>query len=72
MTPKANHRSIVWLTVTEAARHASVSKKTVKRWILSGALLAVRLPSPKGKGHLRVRLNDLEALLARGSLSGAF
>jgi hypothetical protein len=31
-------------------------------------LPATRLPSPKGKGHLRVRLGDLEALLARGTL----
>ena len=59
---------VVWLTIAQAAARASVSTRTVKRWITSGLLPAVRLPSPKGKGHLRVRLNDLEALLARGTL----
>jgi hypothetical protein len=43
----------------------------VKRWIASGDLPAIRLPSPKGRGHLRVRLNDLEALLARGIVGRA-
>lgn len=54
------------LTVGEAAERASVSTRTVKRWIASGHLPADRLPSPKGKGHLRVRAGDVEALLARG------
>ena len=54
------------LSVGEAAERASVSTRTVKRWIASGHLPAARLPSPKGKGHLRVRAGDVEALLARG------
>ena len=29
-------------------------------------LPAMRLPSPKGRGHLRIRLSDLEVLMARG------
>jgi len=69
MKSELNSQSIAWLSIAEAAARASVSTRTVKRWIVSGALHAVRLPSPKGKGHLRVRLNDLEALLARGTLS---
>jgi excisionase family DNA binding protein len=63
--------SIIWLSILQAATRASVSTKTVKRWIASGDLPAIRLPSPKGRGHLRVRLNDLEALLARGILGRA-
>jgi excisionase family DNA binding protein len=54
--------------VATAARRAGVSTRTLKRWIKSGALPASRLPSPKGKGHLRIRLGDLEALIARGLL----
>lgn len=54
------------LTVRQAADRASVSARTVKRWIACGLLPAQRLPSPKGKGHLRVRAGDVEALLARG------
>lgn len=58
-----------WLSVREAAERAGVSTKTVKRWIQRGLLPATRLPSPGGKGHLRMRLGDLEALLARGALN---
>ncbi len=58
-----------WLSVAEAAARAGVSTRTIKRWIKGQLLSASRLPSPQGKGHLRSRLNDLEALLARGVLS---
>ena len=68
MKPRLPTPPIILLSVAEVAARASVSTRTVKRWITSGLLPAVRLPSPKGKGHLRVRLNDLEALLARGTL----
>ncbi len=60
---------VKWLSVKEAALRAGVSSRTIKRWIKNKLLPASRLPSPKGKGHLRVRLNDLEALLAHGTLS---
>lgn len=59
----------VRLSIAKAAERAGVSDRTVKRWIAAGRLEATRLPSPKGRGHLRVRLGDLEALLAQGTLS---
>jgi excisionase family DNA binding protein len=56
------------LSVAKAAARADVSSRTIKRWIAANLLPATRLPSPRGKGHLRIRLGDLEALLARGTL----
>jgi excisionase family DNA binding protein len=56
----------VYVSVRAGAGRAGVSTRTIKRWIVAGLLPAYRLPSPKGRGHLRIRLNDLEALLARG------
>jgi Helix-turn-helix domain len=58
----------VWLSIRRAADRAGVCPRTVKRWIKGGLLPATRLPSPKGRGHLRIRLGDLEAVLARGVL----
>ena len=57
-----------WLSVAKTAGRAGVHPRTVKRWIWSSDLPATRMPSAKGKGHLRIRLGDLEALLARGML----
>lgn len=57
------------LSIAQAADRAGVCSRTVKRWITAGILPAARLPSPGGRGHLRVRLGDVEGLLARGSLS---
>jgi len=57
-----------WLSVRRAAERAGVSTRTIKRWIEKLYLSAARTPSPKGKGHLRIRVGDLEALLARGTL----
>lgn len=57
------------LSIAKAAKRAGVCSRTVKRWIAAGLLAATRLPSPGGRGHLRVRLGDLEALLAHGTLS---
>ncbi|HWI25857.1 MAG TPA: helix-turn-helix domain-containing protein [Stellaceae bacterium] len=56
------------MSVAQAAARAGVSKRTIKRWIEAELLSAIRLPSPAGRGHLRIRLGDLEALLARGTL----
>ena len=56
------------LSVAKAAARAGVSSRTIKRWIAANLLPATRLPSPRGKGHLRVRIGDLEVLLARGTL----
>jgi excisionase family DNA binding protein len=57
-----------WLSVVKAAGRAGVCPRTIKRWIWNGHLPATRMPSAKGKGHLRIRLGDLEALFARGML----
>jgi len=56
----------VYLSVREVAIRVSVSPRTVKRWIAAGLLSATRLPSPKGLGKLRIRLSDIEVLMARG------
>ncbi len=61
------HQS-VWLPIAKAAARADVCPRTVKRWIAAGLLSATRLPSPGGKGHLRIRVGDLESLLSRGTL----
>ena len=59
----------VWLSVAQAAARAGNSPRTVKRWIKAELLSAVRLPSPKNMGPLRVRLGDVEALIGRGTLA---
>ena len=59
----------VYLSVREVAIRTSVAPRTVKRWIAAGLLPATRLPSPKGLGQLRIRLSDLEVMMARGTQS---
>jgi hypothetical protein len=59
----------IWISVATAAERGGVNPRTIKRWISYGWLVAVRLPSPKGMGQLRVRLGDVDALIARGALS---
>jgi transposase len=61
-------QSGAWISVAHAAKRADVSTRTIKRWIEREYLTASRTPTPKGKGHLRVRLGDLEALLARATI----
>ena len=56
----------LYLSVREAAIRIGVAPRTVKRWISAGLLPATRLPSPKGLGQLRIRLSDLEVMMARG------
>jgi excisionase family DNA binding protein len=65
---QTNPAHSVWLSVARSAARVGVTPRTVKRWIRAGLLAATRLPSPMGKGHLRIRLGDLEALMARGTL----
>jgi excisionase family DNA binding protein len=65
---RTNQQQAVWLSVARAAARVGVAPRTIKRWIKGGILPATRLPSPKRKGHLRIRLGDLEALVARGTL----
>lgn len=64
----AHEPATIWLSIAQAADRVGWSTKKIKRLIKAGHLPAIRLPLPKGKGHLRVRLGDLEALLARGVL----
>jgi excisionase family DNA binding protein len=59
----------VYLSVREAAIRTSVAPRTVKRWISAGILPATRLPSPKGLGQLRIKLQDFEVMMARGAHS---
>lgn len=54
------------LTAKQAAACANVSTRTIKRYIHSGLLPYERLPSPKGRGHVRIKQSDLESLLAQG------
>jgi excisionase family DNA binding protein len=61
--------SPVYLSVREVATRINVAPRTVKRWISAGILPATRLPSPKGLGHLRIRLLDLEVMVLRGNQS---
>jgi excisionase family DNA binding protein len=51
------------LTIQEAANYLRVNEKTIRRWIKSGALDAVKLPH-KGKREIyRVRRSTLNAAL---------
>ena len=61
-------RQVGWLPIADAAGRAGVSSRTLKRWIAAGFISATRLPSPGGRGHLRIRAGDLESLLAHGTL----
>ncbi len=42
------------LTIVEVAERVGVSTRTIKRYIARGYLTARRLPSPSGRGHLRI------------------
>ncbi|WP_395658105.1 helix-turn-helix domain-containing protein [Nocardioides sp.] len=54
----AERRAVpVYVSLGEAADAMSVSVKTIRRWIASGALPAYRC----GKRAIRIRLEDLEA-----------
>lgn len=55
-----------YVTVKQAAAFAQTSTRTIKRWIAAGALGAIRLPSPGGRGPLRIRHGDLLAVMAAG------
>jgi excisionase family DNA binding protein len=65
-TPRSGQ---VYLSVRKVATRTDVDPRTVKRWIASGLLPATRLPSPKGLGQLRIKVSDLEVLLAGGTQS---
>jgi excisionase family DNA binding protein len=48
----------VFTDVNGAATYYGVTPWTIRRWIRTGDLPAMRLPG----GHLRIRLSDLDAL----------
>jgi excisionase family DNA binding protein len=58
----------IWVSIAQAAARVGVSPRTIKRWIAAGYLPAVRSPSPKGKGHLRVRVGEVDAALVGGTV----
>ena len=47
------------LTIVEVAERVGVSTRTIKRYIARGYLTARRLPSPSGRGHLRIDESEL-------------
>ncbi len=55
------NRANNWLSVGQVGQYCLVSTATVRRWIKSGELSAIRLPS----GHHRVRLADFKEFLKR-------
>jgi len=57
MSPTSNHKD--WLTLGKVAEYCLVSRATVRRWIKTDKLKAIRLPS----GHYRVNVVDLRAFL---------
>lgn len=59
MVSKARAKN--WLSVGKIGGYCLVSTATVRRWIKSGDLSAMRLPS----GHYRVRLADFKDFLKR-------
>lgn len=51
------------LTVSEVAKRLRVDGATVRRWVISGALEAVRLPHKGKRAMYRVRKSTLDKLL---------
>ena len=59
MNTTLKHRRPRALTIVEAAERIGVSTRSVKRYIARGYLTAWRLPSPSGRGHLRIDESEL-------------
>ena len=59
MTATLKHRRPRALTIVEGAERIGVSTRTIKRYIARGYLTAWRLPSPSGRGHLRIDESEL-------------
>ncbi len=59
MTANLKHRRPRALTIVEGAERIGVSTRTIKRYIAGGYLTAWRLPSPSGRGHLRIDESEL-------------
>ncbi len=56
-----------YLTIQDAAIRLRCSTKTVRRYIASGKLVAYRV----GPTMLRIRLTDLDAMVASGAVPNA-
>lgn len=62
-TPRApDAGSTHWITTAEAADRAEVSGTTIRRWIETGELRAIRV-GPGPRARIRVDLNSLLALV---------
>ena len=59
MNTTLKHRRPRALTIVEGAERIGVSTRTIKRYIARGYLTAWRLPSPSGRGHLRIDESEL-------------
>ena len=59
MTQKASAKN--WLSVGKIGEYCLVSTATVRRWIKTGDMTAIRLPS----GHYRVSIADFKDFLKR-------
>ena len=58
------------LTVQEVANHLRVNEATVRRWIKSGALDAIKLPHRGKREIYRVRRTTLNSVLEYMDISG--
>jgi len=56
-----------YLTIQDAAVRLQCSTKTVRRYVASGKLVAYRV----GPTMLRIRLTDLDAMVAAGAVPNA-
>jgi len=56
-----------FLSIPEAAKRLRASESSVRRWIKSGRLKAIRLPS----GRRKVRIEEVDAILASDELEVA-
>lgn len=52
-----------WYGLGVVARLVGVATNTVRRWVLAGRLPAVPTPGVRGKGHWRVKGDDIFALV---------
>lgn len=53
------------MTIKEAAAHACVSESIIRAWVASGLLAHYRLGAPGKRGKIVIKVEDLDAFLAR-------
>ena len=66
MAPRASATTPDLLPTGEVARRLNTDPRTVRRWVETGQLAAITLPS----GRLRFRREDVEALLVPTTSGG--